>query len=444
MAVLLHSLRRRSMKPRPSHTAPLPVSLPLEIEFRIIDQFEGDTFQLRKFCLVSSAWASYVQSLLFHDVYVRYHNVKRFLAVLQPRSQLGRYITTLDIIEGGDWVQRDGRLSVLDSVRPLLAERLANVHTLDLSYSRFGRDAAIAPVPGWGGISRLHVRFCTFATTDTMVAFIASFPRLESLDIFQCSTQDVGAGRKPAQVQSAILMPAWHLKYLALGEFPQSALIDWMIAEPAEIAVDHFRILSLGPDASSFNALLEKIGGELLHLELPGMHHWISGPEVALSIRACTALTTLSFSERSAYDLGRGIIAMLSQVTSPYVSTVSFQIPLNTGYLDILWEEIEDVLTTDAFGRLEAVVFNMLGGPFEYAVLTPYDEAVLLMEDRMVILDARGMLRFKYADDTAKLRLFFLPRQLAPLTLRQRVSRRIAGWMDRRRSRNVYVNLLTV
>jgi hypothetical protein len=113
-----------------------------------------------------------------------------------------------------------------------------------------------------------------------MVAFIASFPRLESLDIFQCYTQDldVDAGSKPAQLRGAVPMPAWHLKYLAFGEFPQNSLIDWMVSETTEFAVDHFRILSLGPDASAFNSLLSKIGGGLRHLELPGMHRWVPGP----------------------------------------------------------------------------------------------------------------------------------------------------------------------
>jgi hypothetical protein len=168
--------------------------------------------------------------------------------------------------------------------------------------------------------------------------------------------------------------------------------------------------------------------------------------EVPLSIRACTALTTLSFSERSAYDLGRGFISMLSQVTSPHLSTVSFQIHLNTGYLDIPWEEVENVLTTDAFGQLEAVIFNMWGGPFEYTVLTPYEEAVLLMEDRMVILDARGLLRFSYADDLAKHKLLSpTPQQEALPTLRQRVSRKIASWVGRGdRSREFSVPLLTL
>lgn len=178
-------------------------------------------------------------------------------------------------------------MNVLDSVWPLFAEKLSNVRTLHLLHRSFARGTAVSPAMGWGSVSRLHLRFCRFATTEMMIAFIASFPRLESLDIFQCYTEDVGAGGKPAQLQSTIRIPAWHLKYLAFGEFPQNALIDWMVTEPGEIAVDHFRILSLGPDASVFNAFLDKIGSGLRHLELPGMHRWVPGAGIYLSHRIC-------------------------------------------------------------------------------------------------------------------------------------------------------------
>lgn len=240
--------------------------LPVELEFLIIDHFEGDTLQLREFCHVNRAWASHAQSLLFRAIYVRDKNFQRFLTVLQTRTNLGRHITTLNITEGS----RGHSGFVLHVIKPILAERMPNVHTLDISYGYFGR-MSVEPVGGWTSISRLQLRFCQFATTDALVAFVASFARLESLDVFQCHTPDVIANVKAARLRSAIPMPVWHLKYLALGEFPQNALIDWMVAEPAELVVDHFRILSLGPDASAFNALLEKIGTGLRHLELPAL-----------------------------------------------------------------------------------------------------------------------------------------------------------------------------
>ncbi|KAJ7108245.1 hypothetical protein C8R44DRAFT_298570 [Mycena epipterygia] len=275
---LISSLRRRRNRPEITQRPTFSVSLPLEIELLFVDQFAGETIQLRELCRVSRMWAAQAQSLLFREVYVRYKNIGPFLALLQTSNNIGRYIVVLNLIEGSHWHsiwhRGNDQPNLLDSIVAVLADAMPNVRTLDISYRDFGRVLDVRPATNWGAISRLQVRFCKFASTDIMVAFIASFPRLESLDIFQCYTQDVRASAE----RSEIRMPAWHLRYLAFGEFPQNALIDWIVGDPAEIVVDHFRILSLGPDASSFNALLAKIGGGLRHLEVPGMHRWITGP----------------------------------------------------------------------------------------------------------------------------------------------------------------------
>ncbi|KAJ7663433.1 hypothetical protein B0H17DRAFT_1092793 [Mycena rosella] len=437
---MIHSLPRRSTRTkRPQRHCEFSVSLPLEIELLILDEFVDDTVRLRRFCRICRAWGAHAQSLLFRDVCVRYRTAAPFLALLKT-GDVGRHISTLSVIEGSHWERVYDQPSLLDAIAPLLAKTMPNVRTLLISYRSFVRLAQLPPETHWGGISRLQVRFCKFADSDTLVAFIASFPRLESLDVFQCCTQDVRLGAKPAPLRSPIVMPGWHLKYLALGEFPQNALLDWMVAAPTEITVDHLRILSLGPDASSFNALLAKIGEGLRELEVPGMHRWVLGPEVPLSICPCVALTTLTFSERSAYDLGRGIISVLAQVAAPRLATVAFQIHLNTGFLDIPWEEVGGALSTDAFRGLEAAAFSIWGGPFEDALLTRYDEAVLLMAERLPRLAARGLLHFSYAEDTT--RTVYVPpaQEEEPLreSLRTRISRRVSGWLTRPRRTAVY------
>ncbi|KAJ6453793.1 hypothetical protein C8R45DRAFT_1112343 [Mycena sanguinolenta] len=431
MSIFLSSLRRRRVSMVHTREAPI-AEFPMEIEFLVIDHFEGDTIQLRDLCLVSRAWASHAQSLLFRTVYVRYRNFKSFLAVLETRSDLGRYIVTLNIVEGTRWVQTEHQSSVLDAIGPVLADKMCNLRTLDLSYKYFDR-WSVQAAAGWSSISRLQVRFCRFATANSMLSFFAAFPRLESLDVFQCLAGDNPA----AQLRNEVPVPAWHLRYLAFGEFPQNTLTDWLATDPGELTVDYFRILSLGPDASSFNALLKKVGGGLRHLELPSMYRVrLLGQEVPLSIRDCTALTKLSFSERGALDPGRGIISLLSQVCSPNLTTVSFEIYLKTGHLDMPWEEVDDVLTTDAFGKLEKVIFNMWGGPFEYRGISSFDETVLLMEDRLVLLAARGLLGFNAAEDVPRLAVITQP-QYRYVPMKNWISRKIAGWMGRRDRRSI-------
>jgi hypothetical protein len=199
--------------------------------------------------------------------------LKRFLAVIKTRSDLGRHILTLIVTEATQWPPREDLPSALDAIGAILPKKLPNVRSLDISFRSF-QPKDVQPAKGWASISRLQLRFCRFTSSDGMVAFIASFPRLESLDVFQCYASDaVPVAQRP----SAVPMPAWHLKYLALGEFPRNGLIEWMVATPAAFAVDHLRILSLGPDATSFNALLDKIGDGLQHLELPRMYQRARG-----------------------------------------------------------------------------------------------------------------------------------------------------------------------
>ncbi|KAJ7464318.1 hypothetical protein B0H11DRAFT_80219 [Mycena galericulata] len=422
---LATSTRRR----RKGTPGALP-GLPLEIELLIIDQFAGDARALRELCRVCRAWAAHAQSLLFHDVCVRRTTCTRFLALLEGSTNMGRHIKTLRITEG-EYSRRDGpnyHQTPLLAIGEVLAEKIPNVRTLDVSSKVFNvLDLGMAPSEArWGGISRLQLRFCRFATTNVLIAFIAEFSRLESLDIFHCFTKDGPAHLNPTAKPS--MMPTWHLKYLALGAFPKTGLIDWMVSQPAELAVDHLRVLSWGPDASSFNALFEKIGGGLRHLELPGTHRCFGANEVPISISACTTLRQLTFTERSTYDLGRGVMSVLAQVASPHLSSVSFQmfLSMNAGYRDIPWEELEELLTTDRFDNLEAVVFDMWG-----MTLGEYKEAVRLMKSRLVILEARGTLHFAYVDEEER-KVYVPPRRRQPEdTFVQRLSRRFSSWRGR-------------
>jgi hypothetical protein len=396
---------------------------------------------LRILCGICRAWAAHAQSLLFREVSVkRLH--QHFLVLLRSNPNIGRYIHVLNVTDCT--TPQDGYIGgLLDSMDASLAQTMPNLYTLTISHRMVNRPN---PALSWGGISRLQLAFCAFATTDTMLAFITSFPRLDSLDMFQCSTLDVASASRTSKRCSAVEMPPWHFKYLALGEFPQNGLLDWLIAEPAELTVDHLRILSLAPDASAFNALLAKTGPSIQHLEVPGMHRWghaagecdwlskrllpgLNSPAgVPLSIRACTSLTALSFSERSSYDLGRGFVAVLSQVASAHLSTISFHIHLSSRYYDIPWEGVENILTTDIFGSLRAVVFNVWGA----VDVGAYGDAIVLMQDRLPTVSALGLLRFSPAEEIRK-SCISLPRDENVRPVRKRFSTRISGWIGRRR-----------
>ncbi|KAJ7448345.1 hypothetical protein FB451DRAFT_764589 [Mycena latifolia] len=426
----IHSLRRLRTNTT-SLRRGFSVSLPLEIEFLIIDEFEGDTLRLRLLCRICRAWAAHAQSLLFRTVSVRTSTTAGFLALLN-NSSVTQHISALNIFKGSHWQGVYAKQpDVLDALAPLLPAALPSLRALDISHRVFQR-AEAPPAERWGAISRLQLRFCRFATSDTLLLFLAAFPRLESLDIFQCHIR--GAVAPPSEIP----LPAWRLAYLALGEFPYTPLVAWLAAAPTDLAVAHLRILSLGPDASAFNALLAKIGAGLRRLEVPGMNRWLQGPEVPLSLRPCTALVALTFSERSAYDLGRGILSVLSHVSSPVLATIAFQVHLNAGYLDFLWEDVAAALPAG----LAAVEFSLWGAPpaAEFALLAPYDEAVLVLRDRLSGLTRKGLLRFRHADETVRAADVSPPSAAEDPprpALQTRLSRRVSRWMGRSADVNV-------
>ncbi|KAJ7706497.1 hypothetical protein B0H16DRAFT_1901648 [Mycena metata] len=386
--MLLLFPRRRSVDP------PF-AGFPLEIEFLIIDEFQRDIFRLRILCRVCRSWATYAQSLLFNRVDILHQTITPFLALLEERSHLANHINALHITKANASVGRLAEFHLLSPL-PVLAGKLPKLNTLDFTHSSFGGGPDTLAAATWTAISRLHLHFCRFDTTDMMVELIASFPRLESLSVSQC----LPAGILNRNIQ----IPSWRLRHLALDQLPPNAIIDWMATQSAELTVDSFRILSLGANASAVNALLSKIGGSLRHLELPWMYlPELHSPQLhdVVSLRPCTALTRVAFTERHMHDFGLGAITTLSRITSPRLCTVSFGIHLDQGYLDVHWEEIQTALMADAFSSLSAVVFDIWGGPFTHDVATPYERAVPLIKRRLALLGAKGLLQFKYSDNTA-------------------------------------------
>ncbi|KAK7050090.1 hypothetical protein R3P38DRAFT_2861905 [Favolaschia claudopus] len=391
----MYRLCRKRSKRRQLNPRSFSVCLPTEIQFSIIDHFEGDILRLRRLCLICRAWASHAQLLLFREISLRHDNYERFLSLLSTRDYLGRSVLCLHVSGWRLW--NEPKLHILDSIS--LTPSLPNLQALDLAHIALAPDdiAIESGGPQWRFISELQIRFSKFTTSETMIAFIALFPRLDNLEVTQCRIDNLAS-----TLEHRIVLPDWHLKHLALGEFPPTPLVDWMVQEPAELRVDHLRILSVGTDASALNGLLRKIGGQLKHLELPELTSRGHGQQVALSIKPCVVLSTLTFSERSSYDRGHGIIHTLLDIASPsLLRTVSFDIHLDAGYRDTLWEAIENVLIADgAFSALKTVEFHMSGiadgRSSSNKLLTAGEHAVFLMQGRLPILEAKRLLRFHF------------------------------------------------
>ncbi|KAJ7189395.1 hypothetical protein GGX14DRAFT_408855 [Mycena pura] len=357
------------MRARPAQHA-YSAALPLEIQFVIIDEFEDQTADLRERRAVPRVSRvgrkRAIAALPQHLRAVR-------AQVLNTKHNLGR-----QVINDSVWWTDLHHFRLLEELALTGIEQLPHLRTLDFSHT--------------------FRAACDYAICDL------AHPHLESLYICHCDWKDTFS-----QLRSAIARLAWHLKYLALRYIQESTFFDWLVAEPAALTVDHFRIMSVEPNASTLNAVLGRIGDGLRRLELPGMHYWVGVPdslptEVPLSVRDCTALTTLTFSGERFLSFGTSIPSVLAPVasTSPPLTAVFFHIPLNTRYFDV---------------------------PASSAVFAPYAMAVLHMKCRMGLLQACGLLQFVDADPdegpASAYVLAPLPEPRRPTAVRQKRLRRL-------------------
>ncbi|KAF7292061.1 hypothetical protein MIND_01232200 [Mycena indigotica] len=390
---------------------PTVPQLPLELHFFIIDHFRPDSAELQSCSLVSLAWAAHIQSLRFRRICVRPRTVLRFLDVLLDNPRLGEFVTVLDVREGA--TRHVTPPSALAALFPVL-HCLPQLHTLGISHKNveIGLEMLLQQTGVCTRVTTLRLRFCRFETPDALYRFIGAFRLLRSLEVFQCDTgQTTPHPLAPTMRQAASY--CFDLASLALGTYPQTPLIQWLTTDDISLSVDRLRILSFGNDASSFNALLAKIGSGLKSLEVPGPHTRRRGStaeDTPLDLRPCCALSTLTFSERSPSQTSKTVLATLAQLRANgaqnSLTTLSFDVALSTPYKDVPWEEVELAIlglgNNARFPRLQAVVFHLSAAmvprrPVGY--VTAYREAVLFLEDKMAALKAKGSLQFVEEDD---------------------------------------------
>ncbi|KAJ7192020.1 hypothetical protein GGX14DRAFT_406711 [Mycena pura] len=361
------------MRARPAQHA-YSAALPLEIQFVIIDEFEDQTADLRERRAVPRVSRvgrkRAIAALPQHLRAVR-------AQVLNTKHNLGR-----QVINDSVWWTDLHHFRLLEELALTGIEQLPHLRTLDFSHT--------------------FRAACDYAICDL------AHPHLESLYICHCDWKDTFS-----QLRSAIARLAWHLKYLALRYIQESTFFDWLVAETG------------GADG---RPLPYYVGGaQCVHVKRGPRQdrRWAAPPrapryallgwsprpdpdslptEVPLSVRDCTALTTLTFSGERFLSFGTSIPSVLAPVasTSPPLTAVFFHIPLNTRYFDV---------------------------PASSAVFAPYAMAVLHMKCRMGLLQACGLLQFVDADPdegpASAYVLAPLPEPRRPTAVRQKRLRRL-------------------
>jgi hypothetical protein len=237
---------------------PLPLELPLEIQFLILDEMKSyNNSELQRLAFVCLAWANHIQSLLFQQVdLVDASNVctSRFLSVLRTNSRLGQYTTHLEILPEGLFNSSD------------LQPFLPNLHTITTSGETFGplNESAHA----WSTVREFRIRFYRPSPVVDLWGIITRFPALERLRLLGLLPPIPGTPAAEIDVDA----PVVHLKHLALasnGRFSaQPAVLRLCVRD---IIVDNLSVTLTSPrdcDASLYNLLLRKVGPTLRDLEV--------------------------------------------------------------------------------------------------------------------------------------------------------------------------------
>ncbi|KAJ7615343.1 hypothetical protein FB45DRAFT_873441 [Roridomyces roridus] len=411
MSGLLRSLRRKCRKSPPA----TPI-LPLELQFQIIDDFTSDVPTLHDLCRVSRSWAAHAQSILFRSVTIKWHNWLTLLEHLKANPHLGTHVVSLRV-----WGQ-------IDVIGPALADHMPNLRELDVQDRLFGRIEVVSPAK-CASIVRLRLDGRAFADTETMFSFLSRFVHLKSLEISRCPIKEGVPLNAGSMRFKRMLHPPWNLNYLALDEYPQSAIVQWLLSSNEELVVDHLRILARRKDASALNALLRKIGGSIRRLDLPStfldppntfdpfifvnppvylqgdgtggylfspsLQFLNVGPADMIFTAHCIALEHLTFHERLR---GHPILAQLSQLSSTHhssLSKVSFTIHSDDDCTRIAWNDIDGLLAGNQFPRLERVVFDVLGAELDSGYKAREEgEVRRIIELGMPVLRNRGVLEF--------------------------------------------------
>ncbi|KAJ7500626.1 hypothetical protein B0H11DRAFT_1995966 [Mycena galericulata] len=400
--------RRIRLKKRAA--TPKALSLPLELQWLVLEQLADDVLQMRLICLVCSAWCTYAQPFIFREVSVTETTVLRLLALFHARPQLGICTTALRVVES-DFHSPDVQ-PVLEQLLESMPASMPNVRTLHLLYWKFGTisDTLRSAASVVARITRLRLSLgqthSVSTTADDILRFIALFPGLEVLEF-------IGYIIGFAGELAASYLPPRHLKRLALGQYFNSGpILAWLAS--STIPVDD---LHVGSWCGPVDSLLDKIRGTLHTLtleEAPGR------PIVyEISLGVCYSLQYLEiglrFSTMTPGGMEQGLLSLLSELSAPSLSTIYLDTYVVKGHLDLPWGDVDAIL--EEFPNLREVVFDLYGNldvsggnackytgsTNEY--LPTYAVLCHGMREKMVRSDARSILRFKCAGNGEPQRL---------------------------------------
>ncbi|KAJ7764337.1 hypothetical protein B0H16DRAFT_1718272 [Mycena metata] len=379
------------------------ITVPLELQFLILDQLTDDDLELRKLCTVCKAWANHVQEIMFRHIWVTSATRPRLVRRFLHKPQLGKYVQVVTVVGSTSFGSTEQLFMWLSDVMP-------NLQTLDLLRCAFEDDIFPLQQSVLPKVTYLRLRSSEFRSADTLLQLILLFPRLEGLDL---SGHYTAPGRALAPPTSSLRAPG-RLRYLTCDATRHAFLLRWLAL--GSVIVDELFIpTGWGDNHDELKDVLLKLGDGLKCLRLTGVEprNWPSDSLLAIppfpllqSLEVdLHLLSSLAFgwdATQAAFKLEDGLLLLLKQLLSPALSTIYLDTLVTPAHLDIPWAKLDSALAR--FSALEEVIFDLYGffdlnggTRCRNMELPSYADLCCGMRKAMPLSEARGILKFRCA-----------------------------------------------
>ncbi|KAK7046649.1 F-box domain-containing protein [Favolaschia claudopus] len=373
---------------------PLPLSitsrLAPELYDLFLDEFHASKSTLSACSLVCRQWLPLCRHHLFFSVALQPDFVDFLKSSSHAHDTIAPHIRHVEL--GGGWM-REKQHEFNDTMMFMITlknVRKISLETLSWTYLEPAAESALLGGQGsvFHTVTTLHLTFIRFPSFSILTTFVSQFPRLRELAFDNITWDDMGPNQLDANPPFL-----FGLEKLSICACSNEPIISWLSApdsaDSIAVPIHSLHLPELLPhEATQVGKFLASLPASLENLELGFLGHIHDDApairdvvgEIDLSLH--TRLRTIRIHQLSLYQFPSPpatppssppppelspciwLIPFLSRISSPMLSTISFNIWLGgEQQLDLLdWNALVKVLENPAFAAsLRSLQFSVRG-----------------------------------------------------------------------------------
>ncbi|KAF8727796.1 hypothetical protein AX14_007007 [Amanita brunnescens Koide BX004] len=205
----------------------LPERFPLEIFGLILEQLSDCQVSLATCALISSPWLQLSRSHLYGKVELSINNYGKFMELLRSDyCSISLAVRHLSLVESDFALDK-----WIDRAVHELEKRLPNVIRLriyGLTWNNLCYSSERALLNGFKNVIRLHLEYLYSDDVTSLLAFLCSFPALESLRCTYVMLNDGGDDQSYSDL-SNFQLPSQVCSIHV--EHPEDSVLDWLVVQ---------------------------------------------------------------------------------------------------------------------------------------------------------------------------------------------------------------------